>query len=175
MAHYAVMAIGADRPGILAAVTGALYGAGANLEDVSSTILRGHFASMLVVEAPEGLAREGLEAALREAVASLDVSVMVREAEAAGPPSQATHTLVAYAPDRPGIVARLSGLLAGKGVNVTDVSCRMVSEDRPVYTLVAELDVPAGVDPDALGADLRALGGELGVDLTFGPVEVETL
>jgi len=50
--HLAVSAIGADRPGIVAAVTGVLVDRGCNLEDASMSILRGHFAMMLVVAAP---------------------------------------------------------------------------------------------------------------------------
>ena len=84
------MAIGADRPGILVALAGALAEAGANLEDVSSTILRGHFASMLVVDAPEGIDPGGLERSLAEAVADLEVTVLVRavrdEASRGAPP-----------------------------------------------------------------------------------------
>jgi glycine cleavage system transcriptional repressor len=174
MAHVAVMAIGADRPGILAALAGALFEAGANLEDVSSTILRGHFASMLVVDTPEDAGE--LERRLAEAVRDMDVSVTVRAvAEDAGARPSPTHVLVAYAPDRPGIVATLTGLLAGRGVNITDVSCRMVSPDDPVYTFVAELEVPGGVDPAGLGADLRRAAEDLGVDVSFHPVDADTL
>ena len=39
--QVAVTAIGADRPGIVAAVTGVLVEHGANIEDSSMTILRG--------------------------------------------------------------------------------------------------------------------------------------
>ena len=58
MGHYAVSAVGADRPGIVAAVTGVFLENGCNLEDTSMTILRGHFAMMLVVAAPDGLEQE---------------------------------------------------------------------------------------------------------------------
>ena len=54
MAHLAVSAIGSDRPGIVAAVTKVLLDQGCNLEDTSMSILRGHFAMMLVVAAPSG-------------------------------------------------------------------------------------------------------------------------
>ncbi|MBV8303503.1 MAG: amino acid-binding protein, partial [Acidimicrobiia bacterium] len=47
MGHYAVSAVGADRPGIVAAVTRVFVEHGCNLEDTSMTILRGHFAMML--------------------------------------------------------------------------------------------------------------------------------
>ena len=176
MGHFAVMAIGADRPGILAALAGALAGAGANLEDVSSTILRGHFASMLVVDAPEGTDPGRLERSLAGAVADLEVTVLVRAVRDEGSRGAVpTHVLVAYGADRPGIVARLASLLASRGANLTDVTCRVISPEQPVYTLVAELELPAGADPDAIGAEIRAAAEELGVDVTFRPVDVETL
>src|SRR5207249_3801701 len=119
MSHYAVVAIGADRPGIVAALTGSLYELGGNLEDVASSILRGHFAMMLVVDAPVPSAE--LERELTTAAAPLEVSVTVRDVESGAPRrAGATHTLVAYAADRPGIVSGLTGLLADRGVNVTD-------------------------------------------------------
>ena len=61
---YAVTAIGVDRVGIVAGVTRALYETGCNLEDATSTILRGHFAMMLVVRAPEDIGAAEIEAAL---------------------------------------------------------------------------------------------------------------
>ena len=49
-APLSVTVVGQDRPGIVAAVAEALYDLGCNLEDATSTILRGHFSMMLVVE-----------------------------------------------------------------------------------------------------------------------------
>ncbi len=45
--HGMLFVLGEDRPGIVKAVTGILYQAGANLEDVSMTLLDGQFAMML--------------------------------------------------------------------------------------------------------------------------------
>ena len=176
MAHFAVIAIGSDRPGIVAALTGALYELGGNLEDVDSSILRGHFAIMLVVDAPDGLEGSALADALRQAAEPLGVSVTVRDVEAGKPGRPgATHVLVAYASDRPGIVARMTSLLATRGVNITDLSCRLTAEDPPVYALVAEVALPEGVEAEALGEELAGIGRELGVDVTFRPLEADTL
>jgi glycine cleavage system transcriptional repressor len=176
VAHFAVIAIGSDRPGIVAALTGALYELGGNLEDVASSILRGHFAIMLVVDAPDGLSGQALEEALGRAAQPLGVSVTVRDVEAgAASRVAATHVLVAYASDRPGIVARLTRILADRGANITDLSCRLTAEDPPVYAMVAEVALPDGTDEDVLRADLENAGRELGVDVSFRPIETETL
>lgn len=176
MAHFAVTAIGEDRPGIVAALTGALYEAGGNLEDISSTILRGHFAMMLVVSTPEDVDAGELERVLDDAAAPLGVSVTVRDVEAGTPHRpQATHVLVIYGADRPGIVARVSRLCADRGANITDLSCRLVGEDKPVYAMLAELALPEKLDADRFARELHTAADELGVDASFRAVDVETL
>lgn len=175
MAHFAITAIGEDRPGIVAAITEALFDVGGNLEDVSSTILRGHFAMMLVVNLPEGEA-SGLQQKLEQAASPLGISVAVRDVEAGVPDRpNATHVLVVYGADQPGIVSGLSRALADRGVNITNLSCRLVEGETDIYTMTAELEVPDGVDPERLGAELTGLSTQIGVDVTFRPIEVETL
>ncbi|MFL5797515.1 MAG: glycine cleavage system protein R [Actinomycetota bacterium] len=176
MSHFAVTAIGDDRPGIVAAVAGSLFELGCNLEDVSSTILRGSFAIMLVVDAPVGLDRIGLEHRLDTDLNAMGMSVEVRgtpgERVASAP---TTHTLVAYGSDRPGLVARMAAALADRDVNITDLSCRLVGDEDPVYAMVADLAVPAATDADALARAIAGLATEMGVDATFHAVETETL
>ncbi|MGH2838428.1 MAG: ACT domain-containing protein, partial [Thermoleophilaceae bacterium] len=52
MARFALSAIGRDRPGIVAGVSGALLKHGANIEDSRMAILSGHFTVMLIVSTP---------------------------------------------------------------------------------------------------------------------------
>jgi len=170
--HYAVTAVGADRPGIVAALTGALYELDCNLEDVSSTILRGTFAVTLVVRAAEGLESGGLSRRVDEAVGALGVSVSVREVDSQESRGEATDVLIVYGSDRPGIVARVTRLLAERGANITDLSCRLTGA---VYSMVAEVTLPDEVDRAALAEEIRGVGRDLGVDVTFRPVVVETL
>lgn len=174
MGHVAVTAIGADRPGIVAGVTEAIRDLGGNLEDVSSTILRGHFTMMLVVAAPEGVPAADVEEALRASVGPLGVSVTAADVEAGAPDRpEATHALVVYGSDRPGIVAGIARLLADRGVNVTNLSCRLVGEEAPVYAMVAEVQVPEG--EEELDRLIEERARELDVDVTLRPIEVETL
>ena len=48
MPLLAITVLGHDRPGIIAETTGALAGLGLNIEDSTMTLLRGHFAMMLI-------------------------------------------------------------------------------------------------------------------------------
>ena len=75
MTLQAITVIGHDRPGIIAETTGILADLGLNLEDSTMTLLRGHFAMMLLCsgETPA----DAVERALAPLTAdgTLDVSV----------------------------------------------------------------------------------------------------
>ncbi len=182
MAHVAVTAVGADRPGIVAAVTGIFVEHGCNLEDSSMTILRGLFAMTLVVDAPPGVGADALEAALAGPAAALDLVVSVRpvpEVAAAGAEASAGSdpwALSVYGVDRPGIVHGIADLLAGQGVNITDLSTRVVGDpDRPVYTMLLEVSLPTGVEPEELRRRLIAAAADLGVDVSFHRSDADIL
>ena len=77
---YAVTVVGRDRPGIIAETTNRLAGLGLNLEDSTMTLLRGHFAMMLVCS---GAAEEAdIESAL--ASLTIDRSLLVTVARDPG-------------------------------------------------------------------------------------------
>lgn len=172
-APIAVTVIGTDRPGIVAAVGKALYEAGCNLEDVTSTILRGHFSMVLVVRPAEGVDAAAVEEALGPAASDMDLVVAARPVEEAGDVAESTHVVSVYGADRPGIVFRVAEALAGAGANVTDLTSRVIgSPDEPVYALM--LEVSAG-DPAEVGAALDRLRGDIGVEVSINPIERDVL
>ncbi|MGH2954242.1 MAG: glycine cleavage system protein R [Solirubrobacterales bacterium] len=174
--QFAVTAIGRDRPGIVAAVSHALLELEGNIEDSQMSILRGHFAVMLIVAVPEAGAGEvarrlgsvrdelGLEAITVEPIDEL-------EAEAPHP----THVLTVYGADHPGIVSAVAGTLAAEGVNITDLNTRLAgSEDRPLYAMMLELAL-GDVDPDTLLERLREVGDRESVEVSLRALEAEAL
>jgi glycine cleavage system transcriptional repressor len=182
MPHVVVTAVGSDRPGIVAAVTGVFVEHRCNIEDSSMTILRGQFAMMLVVDAPPDVGAADLEAALGGPAADLDLVVSVRplpavdeEGVAPGPPDD-RWTVSVYGADRPGIVHGVASLLAAQGVNIVDLSTRVIgSPEQPVYAMVLEVAVPAGVDPNALGDRLADVAAGLGVEASLHPSDADIL
>lgn len=179
-----VTAFGPDRPGIVAAVTGVLVDHGANLADTAMTNLAGQFAMVLVVEVPGDEGAPALEEALAAGTGPLGLTVAVRElgegggrAEPApgGAPGSAWAVSV-YGADRPGIVHRVSRALADRGANVVDLSTRTVGPaGSPAYVMLLEVWLPEGCDADALGEELAALGGELGVEVHLRPDDADIL
>ena len=178
MPHLAVAAVGADRPGIVAAVTGVLVEHGCNLEDTSMTILRGQFAMMLVVDVPPEVSAPDLEAALARPAADLNLVVTVRPLEEAAVSSFPGEpwTVSVYGADRPGIVHGVASLLADEGVNIVDLTTRVIGDpDAPVYAMLLEVTVPLDVDPSTLGARLEALAAGLGVDCSLHSSDADIL
>ncbi|HEX2047492.1 MAG TPA: ACT domain-containing protein [Acidimicrobiales bacterium] len=177
MTHFAVAAVGADRPGIVAAVTRAFVDHGCNLEDSSMTILRGQFAMMLVVDAPEGVGAPELEQALAAPAAELDLVVTVRPAaEAEPPPPDSSWRVSVHGADRPGIVHGVTSLLAERSVNIVDLSTRVVgAPGNALYTMVLEVTLPPGSDPTGLARDLEAKAAELGITCRLHPSEADIL
>jgi glycine cleavage system transcriptional repressor len=168
--HLAVTAVGADRPGIIARVTGVLRDHGGNLEDSSMTILGGQFAIMLLVTSDTGA--EALEAALREATADLGLVVAVRAVGPGAQSSPATHVLSVYGSDRPGIVHDVATVLADAEVNVTDLTTRVIEGEGTVYAMMLEVALD---DPD--GADAlrtRVLDAVADVDASVQALDVGT-
>ncbi|MEO5678455.1 MAG: ACT domain-containing protein [Acidimicrobiales bacterium] len=175
MPLFAVLAVGADRPGIVAAVTGALAEAGANLDDTSMSILHGHFAIAMVVGGPAGV---DVAAALAPVAEQLDLTVDVRPIPDGTPPTPpgARWSLSVYGADRPGMVASVTATVADAGGNVVDLTTRLVGgPDRPVYAMQLELALPDGLDTRALAERLQAVATGLGVDCTLTPVDADVL
>jgi glycine cleavage system transcriptional repressor len=178
MAHFAVSAVGRDRPGIVAAVTKVLVDHDCNLEDTSMSILRGHFAMMLVVAGPPPLDAAALEAALTDTTAGFDLVVAVRaiDDEVPDSPEGDAWTVAVYGADRPGIVHAVTDLLAGIGVNVTDLTTRVIGDaERPVYAMVLEVTLPSAVSPQDVAARLDEAAAGLGVECSLHPSEADIL
>src|SRR5688572_8416680 len=102
--ELAVTAVGSDRPGIVAAITGALLRIGGNLEDARAALLRGSFATVLAVAVPDDVTADDVTAALRPVALELGLGLWVGEAapKAPGPP-RPRCVLSVYGADHPGI------------------------------------------------------------------------
>jgi glycine cleavage system transcriptional repressor len=171
VSYLAITVVGHDRPGIIASAAEILSRAGMNLEDSSMTLLRGHFAMTLIC-AGETPASEVETALLPLVNDSLDVTVRELPKEDDQPPLGEPYLVTVHGADRLGIVARLAGVIAAAGGNITDLTTRLAGG---LYVLVAEVDLPLATDVDDLRADLTRVAADLGVEATLRPVERDDL
>ena len=166
----AITVLGHDRPGIIARTAEALAGCGMNLEDSSMTLLRGHFAMTLICAGDAGRPRSSRPAPLRRTDRSSSTSASCR-AEPDRPPLGSEYLITVHGADRLGIVARLAGVIADAGGNITDLTTRLSGD---LYVLAAEVELPPTATR-ALSGALAFAAGELGVDVTLRPIERDEL
>lgn len=171
---YALLALGADRPGIIAGIAGVLMQHGINIEDSQMSILRGHFAMVLILAGPDAVELESLQRDLDDASRRLGLeAVVVNEvAPALAPRSEPTHAITVYGADHPGIVHAVSTALAETDVNVTGMTTRVVGEDDPVYVMVLEVAAPDEIEPETV---LAPVADEQSVEVSIRPLEAATL
>ena len=177
MAHFAVSAVGKDRPGIVAAIADALFDLEGNVEDSRMTILRGHFAVMLIVSLPEGRERGELQTRLAPVGEELGLEALtvssVDELDAAA--ASPTHVITVYGADHPGIVRSVATALAGREVNITDLQTKLsAAGERALYVMLLEVEIPAGAE-DALRAELETVAEGAAVEVSIGELDAEAL
>ena len=124
--HVIITSVGADRPGIVADLSGWILRCGGNIEDSRMSQLGGEFASLVLVSGPSDLpGRLGDSRADFEREHGL--AVFTRPVAAApAPPAQPhlRYTLRVTSLDHPGVVHQVADLLRAHGVNIVSATTR---------------------------------------------------
>lgn len=178
MRHVSVTVIGKDRPGIIAAVTGAFFKRNCNLEDISMTVLEGEFAMMMIAGARSAGDRKRLEADMAVLGKKKDLAIVLRPVNRTLKRGQkhasgtVPYLVSIFGRDRTGIVYHMSDALARLKLNITDMNSRIMGKGKKaVYALMLEVDVPKRVSAAKLGNSIQRLARKLRVDAQIRPVE----
>jgi glycine cleavage system transcriptional repressor len=166
--RYMVMtAVGADRPGLIERVATLIHAAGANLEDSRMAILGGEFAVILLFS---GDAR-AVEAVIKQQPmleSELGLQTTVRStARQTKATDYLPYELRINGVDRPGIVARVTSVLASRKVNVAALESRVgyaPLSGTPLFLLEAQLQVPSEVALATLRTELSRVCDEENLD-----------
>lgn len=174
MVQLIVTAVGPDRPGIVGELAGFVHSAGGNLLDSRMVNLRGEFAMMILLECPANAASR-LEQEMPKFGEQMGLRIIVRRQERRGDPVRGLpYRLRTYSMDQPGIVARLTGVLRGHGVNIEELEARQESAPfagDPLFLTEMRLTVPPGVAVGKLRRELEEVGNELNCDVDLDPAE----
>ncbi|MGB0722324.1 MAG: glycine cleavage system protein R [Gammaproteobacteria bacterium] len=170
-AHWYMLSLaGSDRPGIVAAMTQAIWDLGGELGEASMMRLGGNFTVMLMASAD--VTQTELETAVAEALDDPSLHIHV------SPITGSLHShlepnlrITVSGADQPGIVARVTGMLAEQGFNILDLESDVGgSADNPIYVLHIEGNCTR--DEDAVEAALKQAGLD---DLDLRVEAIETL
>ena len=159
---YMLTLVGMDQPGIVAALTEALYRGGSNLGEASMVRLGGNFTVMLMVESAAGSAplRTMVEGAIRQ----FDLHVHIDEIQARlHQHPEPNVRVVVHGADRAGIVAEVTGALARAGLNILDLDSEVGgTEAQPIYIMLLQGFVAGGATAlEPVLADVRKSGVEV--------------
>ena len=172
MKKFIISMLGKDRPGIIAAATRVLFEKDFNIEDVSQTILQDEFSGIFIVTGPDGVDRDLLKEALMAATAQFDMHFHVKELAAQRYQWTACdcelYVITTRGPDRKGLVALITAILAANNVNVTQLLAAFRGgEDPESNVMIYEVEIPLDTDQQALREQLRAKADELQLEINF--------
>jgi glycine cleavage system transcriptional repressor len=172
MTNKAIISVlGPDRPGILAAVSQLIAELDCNIENARQTILQGEFAGIFIASIPEALKLAEINNRMQEAVRPMGLTVHVKDMT----PSPFScgcdcepFVITAQGPDRKGLVAGITRILARYSVNVTNLQAVFSGgEDPEGNVMIYEVDIPVSLDSRALCADLRSGALDLGLSISI--------
>lgn len=176
MRKIIVTVLGYDRPGIVAAVSKALLDLQCNIEDVSQTILQTEFAGIFIVSMPPGMNKEELQAGMESRLSAEGLAVYVKEmqpVETTIAPETEPFVITTVGPDRLGLVAGITGLLAEYRINITQLKAAFRGGDDPRRNImIYEVDIPVAIDHHAFRAALYARGRDLGLDVSLQHIDI---
>ncbi len=166
-----VSVIGHDRPGIIAAVADVLFVSGCNIEDVSQTILQTEFAGVFIASIPDSLETGELVRRLGEKLEPMGLAALVREMDPAGiwgAPASEPFVITTLGPDRLGLVAGITELLASFGVNIASLKAVFRGGVNPRSNImIYEVDIPSALDQNLFREALYERGRELGLEISL--------
>lgn len=172
MHRMIISVLGEDRPGIIAGVTSVLFTQDFNIEDVSQTIVQNQFSGIFIATGPQSVTADDLRQSFRENTAGFDLHFHVREMGSA----QITWTtcncepfiITTRGPDRKGLVASVTALLASHNVNVTQLRAVFRGGDDPGRNvMIYEVDIPVDVDLQTLRQAVDEKGRELNLQISI--------
>jgi glycine cleavage system transcriptional repressor len=173
--YFILSALGKDRPGIVADVSEVIYECGGNIEDSRTSLLRNHFALLLLFSTEREGVNQRLSSALKrlEWEKSLTVFYSPIPFEKAYPKVEEQtdpFRITTSGVDHAGIVFRICRLLADRGINIANMETHRVlsaESGTPLFEMDIDIEVPRSVSEQGLREDLHHLANELIIDLVF--------
>ncbi|MEJ2426111.1 MAG: ACT domain-containing protein [Candidatus Thiodiazotropha sp.] len=160
--------VGEDQPGIVAQLTDALYRGGVTLGEASMIRLGGNFTIMMMVGAQKEGA--GLSEVIDPVAGNLGLRYHLDDMQGGLHQHRVPNFQVRVnGADRAGIVASVTGALAGCGFNILELDSDVVGNaDKPVYIMTIQGYADATLE--TLESALASLGTE-GIDVHVSPIE----
>ncbi len=172
MEKLIITVLGKDRPGIIARVSASLYALDCNLQNVNQMILQNEFSGFFIVEPPSDLDMETLQQRLDRDLSGEGLRVYTDRISPSDQKQESvkaeTFLVTTIGPDRKGLVAGITEIIAAHGVNVTNLRAVFKGGDDPTANImVYEIAVTRNTDQAHLFNALRGKAAELDLDISI--------
>ena len=169
-----ISAVGSDRTGVVNDLTKVILDCGGNIQESRMTSLGSEFAMLLLVSGNwHTLGR--LEKDLQRFAKANGLAVQLRRTEA----RKFATDLLPYAIDvvcldQAGIVHHLAGFLAGRNIEIAEVTTRSypaAHTGAPMFSVQMVINIPGGLHIAALREEFMEFCDQLNLDAIIEPVK----
>lgn len=169
--RYIISLTGANRVGILSALTTALDELRGNVWEASISVMQPFCSILLAADFPDDRSSDIVSAHIRDRCRAYAVEVRLSEPTADSgiltPPSN-KFVLTVRGSDQPGVLRMLSTKLAELGVDIRDLYAERSERDK-TFSLELELAIPMSLDFARISEQLFGKCDELGLQTTLEP------
>lgn len=169
--RYIISLTGANRVGVLAAVTTALDELRGNLWEASISVMQPFCSILLTADFPDDRSESVISDHIRDLCRPYAVEVRVSEPAAESgilmPPSN-KYVLTVTGSDKPGMLRNLSTKLAELGVDIRNLYAERC-EQKKTFSLEFEIAIPMSLNFDRVSEQITTRCQELGLQLTLEP------
>ncbi len=160
---------------MVADVSEVIYECGGNIEDSSMSLLRNHFALLLLFSTEREEVNQKLSSALKRLESEKKLTVFyspITFEEAYPKLKEQTDRfkITTSGVDHAGIVFRVCQLLADRKVNIVDMETHRVlsaESGTPLFEMDMDVEVTRSISEQGLREDLHRLANELMIDLVL--------
>ncbi len=171
--YFILSALGKDRPGIVADVSEVIFECGGNIEDSSMTLLRDHFALLVLFSTERDEIHQKLSSNLKRLEWEKSLSVFyspitLEEVKGRAKEEADRFKITTSGIDHAGIVFNVCKLLADRKINIIDMKTLetfSAESGTPIFEMDIDIDVPRSLSEQGLREDLHRLANELVIDL----------
>jgi glycine cleavage system transcriptional repressor len=173
--YFILSAIGKDRPGIVADVSEVIYECGGNIEDSSMSLLRNHFALLLLFSTEREEVNQKLSSALKRLGCEKNLTVFyspITFEEAYPKVKEQTDPfrITTSGVDHAGIVFKVCRLLSDRRINIVNMETHHIisaESGTPLFEMDIDVEVPRSISEEGLREDLHRLANGLMIDLVL--------